>query len=91
MDGSYGFGDVDFTPMPRVRWLPERAPLGLDHPAVARAARRPRVAGYLAWSRLPYAEVWRDGQGTWVRLHDARYRRVPREAGLVVLARLPKE
>lgn len=89
--GTYGFGDVDFAPAPRVSWLPDRAPEDMTHPAVARAAQRRHMAGYLAWSRMPYAEVWRDKGWTWVRLRDARYRRVPQEAGLIELARIPIE
>lgn len=89
LDGSYGFGDVDFTPKPSVSWLPERAEIGLDHPAVVRASRLGELPGYLAWSRLPYAELGQDEKGAWVKLHDARYRRVYQEAGLVAAVRLP--
>lgn len=71
---AIGFGDLRWTPGPRLTLEPDLVPTNMTHPAVGAAAERDRrVADFLYWSRLPFADVQHDAQGTRVTLGDARY------------------
>ena len=61
----------------------------MSDPAIARAAARDqRVADFLYWSRLPFADVRRAGDGTEVTIGDARYNRTPGSGVFSVRARV---
>jgi inner membrane protein len=62
----------------------------MDHPAVARAAAvNRRVADFLYWSRLPFADVAQGPDGTRITIGDARYNRRPGDGVFVVRATVP--
>jgi inner membrane protein len=71
---AYGFGELRWTPAPRIRLSPELVPTNMADPAVAAARRQEKlVADFLYWSRLPFATVERRADGTVVTIGDARY------------------
>ena len=72
-DQAYGFGVVNWTPVPRMRLLARLTPKNMDDPAVAQARQTKAVADFLYWSRLPFAKIERGHGGTVVTISDARY------------------
>lgn len=88
---AYGQGDLRWTPTPRLTLEPALVPTHMDDPAIARAAQHSqRVADFLYWSRLPFAEIQRDAGRTHVTLGDARYNRRPGDGPFTVRATIPK-
>jgi inner membrane protein len=87
MGGAFGFGDLRWTPAPRLTLEPGLVPTNMDDPAVVRAAAvNTRVADFLYWSRLPFADVAQGRDGTRVTIGDARYNSRPGEGVFVVRA-----
>lgn len=86
----YGFAAFAWAPGPRLQLDPELVPTNMDDPAIPRAAAHDqRIADFLYWSRLPFAEV-RDGpEGRDVTIGDARYNRRPGEGRFIVRTTLP--
>jgi inner membrane protein len=90
LGGTYGFGAFAWAPGPRLVLDPELVPANLTDPDVARAALHDRrIADFLYWSRLPFADVRRDENGTHVTVGDARYNRRPGEGRFIVSTTLP--
>ncbi len=76
--GSLRFGDLRWAPVPRLTLQPDSVGTNMNDPAIARAAARDRrVADFLYWSRLPFAEIRGTASGTQVTIGDARYNRAP--------------
>lgn len=66
----YQTGEVHLGTAPTFR-MGEQIPVGLDHPAAARAAADPRASGFLDWARWP---VYRIDEGAGVlHINDVRY------------------
>ena len=74
---ALGFGDVRWTPLPRLTLEPTLVPTNMSDPAIAAAARDRRVADFLYWSRLPFADIRREPDGIHVTIGDARYNQTP--------------
>jgi inner membrane protein len=53
------------------------------------AASDRRVADFLYWSRLPFAEIRRTADGTLVTIGDARYNQTPGNGIFTVRTRIP--
>jgi hypothetical protein len=70
---AYGFGELAWTPRPRVRLEPDLLPKHEDHPAVAGAREAEPVADFLVWSRFPFFRVEEAAGGAWVQVGDARF------------------
>jgi len=69
---EYRFGTVRFGPRPRFEWDELRVAKG--DPAILERARQQRQGRwFLRWARFPYSVVEESGDGTLVRLADARY------------------
>lgn len=69
---EYRFGEVRFSPGPRLEWHEETVLKG--DPAVLERARAVREGRwFLHWARFPYSVVDNSGQRTVIRLADARY------------------
>jgi hypothetical protein len=51
----------------------DRLPVAQPSPEWDAARRDPSVRGFVTWMRFPWYEVERDGEGTRVLIHDARY------------------
>ena len=84
---AYGFGDLRWTPAPRLTLEPDLVPTNMAHPAVAAAAARDRrVADFLYWSRFPFADVRQGVDGAQVTIGDARYNRRPGDGIFTVRA-----
>jgi inner membrane protein len=85
---TYAFGDFRWAPSPSLKLQPALVPTNMDDPAVAQAAaENPRIAAFLYWSRLPFAQIERrDGEAV-VTIRDARYSRMP-SSGFIVSARV---
>ena len=84
---AIGFGDLRWTPGPRLTLEPELIPTNMAHPSVGAAAQRDRrVSDFLYWSRLPFADVQQDGDDTRVTIGDARYNRRPGDGFFTVRA-----
>jgi inner membrane protein len=84
---AFGFGDLRWTPAPRLTLESELIPTNMAHPAiVAAAARERRVADFLYWSRFPFAEVRQGIDGADVTIGDARYNRRPGDGFFIVRA-----
>jgi inner membrane protein len=83
--GSHRWGRSPRVALGELPALPRRAP---DDPEALRAIQEarlhPDLRHYLTWSRFPYWQVERDGEGARVRVGDARY--VARTGGLSGLA-----
>jgi inner membrane protein len=76
--GAYGFGEVRFLPRLSLALDPALVPTNMAHPAIPLAARQDeKVADFLYWSRLPFAELRRLPGATEVTIGDARYDRLP--------------
>lgn len=76
---TYGFGQLRWSPRPVITLPSEYVPINMDDPAIADAAARDeKVADFLYWSRLPFAEIVRSPGETHVVIGDARYNRTPR-------------
>lgn len=76
---AYGFGHVRWAPRPVITLPSEQVPNNMGDPAIAKAAARDKkVADFLYWSRLPFAEIVRSQGRTHVTIGDARYNRAPR-------------
>lgn len=73
VDGSYGFGELVWTPRPELRLHPELRPTRAGHPAVAGARREEEMADFLYWARFPFFRVDERAEGAWVEAVDARY------------------
>jgi inner membrane protein len=87
---AYGFGTLRWLPSPSLDLDPGLVPTNMDDPAIPRAAAASKdVADFLYWSRLPFAELRRDGDGTTVILGDARYARRPDGGPFTVRATVP--
>jgi inner membrane protein len=80
---SYGFGELRWTPAPRVTLEPGLLRSNMEDPAVGRAAENRNIAAFLYWARLPYARIDRGDGEALVTISDARYDRVPSSAGFV--------
>ncbi|MEN3974441.1 metal-dependent hydrolase [Emcibacter sp. SYSU 3D8] len=75
---AYGFGELRWNPAPHLTLEPDLVPTNMKHPAIIRAARQEkRVADFLYWSRLPFAEIVRRPGQTEVTIGDARYNSLP--------------
>ena len=86
---AFGFGTLRWTPAPRLTVEPGLLPTNMSDPAIARAAASDRrVADFLYWSRLPFAEIRRGPAGTEVTIGDARYNRAPGSGIFTVRTRL---
>ena len=78
---AFGFGDLRWTPAPRLTLEGEMIPTNMADPAIAAAAAQDqRVADFLYWSRWPFAEV----NGAHVTIGDARYNRRPGDGFFIV-------
>ncbi len=87
---AYGFGELRWRPDPLLTLEPELVPVGMDDPAVARAAARDgKVADFLYWSRFPFARIERSAGKARVTIGDARYNRRPGEGPFTVRATVP--
>ncbi len=90
LGGTYGFGAFAWAPGPRLTIDPELVPTHMDDPAVARAAAHDRrISDFLYWSRLPFADITRQNDGTRVTIGDARYNRRPGDGRFIVQTTLP--
>lgn len=90
LGGRYGFGTFGWAPGPRLVLDPDLVPTNMDNPLVARAAAFDRrVADFLYWSRLPFADFAPVEAGTAVTIGDARYNRRPGEGRFIVRTTLP--
>jgi inner membrane protein len=88
---AYAFGDFRWAPGPQLSLQPSLIPTNIADPAVAQAAaENPRIAAFLYWSRLPFAEIERGGGEAVVTIRDARYSRMP-SSGFVVRARVRED
>jgi inner membrane protein len=86
---AFGIGNLRWTPAPRLTLEPGLVATNMNHPAIARAtARDQRVADFLYWSRLPFADVQTGPDGVHVTIGDARYNRRPGEGFFTVRARV---
>lgn len=83
---AMGFGDLRWTPAPRLTLEPDLVPTNMAHPAIGLAAREQRVSDFLYWSRLPFADVRQETDGTRVTMGDARYSRRPGDGVFTVRA-----
>jgi len=87
---AYGFGEFWWTPGPRLTIDPTLVPTNMNDPAVIEAANRSqRIADFLYWSRLPFAEIIRSDRGTLVIVGDARYNTRPGVGRFIVQTTLP--
>jgi inner membrane protein len=85
---AYAFGDFRWTPSPSLELQPALVPSNMADPAVSQAAaENPRIATFLYWSRLPFAEIERRNGEAVVTIRDARYSRMP-SSGFIVRARV---
>jgi inner membrane protein len=90
LGGRYGFGAFAWAPGPRLVLDPELVPTNMDDPAIPRAAAHDqRIADFLYWSRLPFAEVARGDAGIDVTIGDARYNRRAGDGRFIVRTTLP--
>lgn len=75
---ALGFGELSWLPTPHLSLSPRLVATNMSDPAVAAAAARDgRVADFLYWSRLPFAEVTRRPGEARVTVGDARYNETP--------------
>ncbi len=75
---GYRFGDLRWTPSPRVNFEPLNIPTNMDDPAIDQAAAQDkRFADFLYWSRYPFAVIEPSECGTRVTIGDGRYSRRP--------------
>lgn len=89
---GYRFGDFRWTPQPLVRLEDQVVARGMDDPAIVEAAARDRqLAGFLYWSRFPFATVDKTGCGTTVTLNDARYSRRAGSGPFRIRVQLPAD
>jgi inner membrane protein len=88
---AYGFGELRWRPDPVLTLEPELVPTNMDDPAVGRARGRDRkVADFLYWARLPFAEIARRPGAADVVIGDARYNRRPADGRFNVRATVPE-
>ena len=85
---AYGFGDVRWTPALRLTLEPRLVPTNMNDSAIRAAARDQRVADFLYWSRLPFADIRRGPADVQVTIGDARYGRTPGSGVFTVRTRL---
>lgn len=86
----YGFGAFAWEPGPRLALDPELVSTNMSDPLVGQAAAHDvRIADFLYWSRLPFADVARGPNGIDVTVGDARYNRRPGEGRFIVQTTLP--
>lgn len=69
--GQYRFGE--WSAFGGLTLSRQTVAIGDADPAVARAKADPEIQGFLNWVRFPFYRVSRDGEGTVVRIADARY------------------
>jgi inner membrane protein len=70
------FGDIRWSPWPRLELGTLVVDPHMADPAIARAAAQDeRFSDYLYWSRFPFAEIEETSAGTRVTINDARYAR----------------
>lgn len=82
---AYGFGALRWSPQPSLELEPGLVPMNMDDPAIPRAAAQSKkVADFLYWSRLPFAEVQRLPGETRVTIGDARYNKLPGDGRFTV-------
>lgn len=75
---TYAFGELRWTPGPQLSMESGFVPTNMNTPAIARAATSDqRVADFLYWSRLPFADTQHTALETLVTIGDARYNRTP--------------
>jgi inner membrane protein len=72
-DEAYGFGTLHWTPKPVLQLEPRLVRKNMDDPAIEEARKVKAIGDFLYWSRLPFATVERDADGTIVTIADARY------------------
>ena len=70
---GYRYGELLWTPRPRVRFAPGVTLRNETAPIVAEAMRRRRVRQFLVWARFPYFDVRRERDTAVVIAGDARY------------------
>lgn len=88
-DEAYGFGELRWTPIPRLQLDPRLVPKNMDDPAIAEARQVKAIADFLYWSRLPFAKIERRPDGTTVTITDARYSNGAAGGQFVRTLRLP--
>lgn len=88
-DRAYGFGTLDWTPVPKLRLEPQLMETHMTDPAIAEARRDKAAADFLYWSRLPFARIEDRPDGRMVRISDARYARGVTAGRFLVSVRLP--
>lgn len=88
---AYGFGELRWRPEPMLSLEPDLVPTNMDDPAIARAqAQDKKVADFIYWSRLPFAEIERRPGVADVAIGDARYQRRPADGRFTVRATVPE-
>ncbi|MGE0666670.1 MAG: metal-dependent hydrolase [Sphingomonadales bacterium] len=88
---AYGFGELRWRPGMELALDPDLVPTNMDDPAIAAAQAQDRkVADFLYWSRLPFAEVERRPGVAEVIIGDARYQRWPSDGRFTVRATVPE-
>ena len=86
---AIGFGELRWTPSPALALESTLIPTNMADPAIARAAARDqRVADFLYWSRLPFADIRHGPEVTQVTIGDARYNRTPGNGVFTVRTRI---
>lgn len=70
---GYRYGELRWTPSPRVRLADSLRLRNDSDPAVAAAVRLPDFRRFLVWARFPYYDVRRKGASSVVTAGDARY------------------
>ncbi len=84
---SYGFGELRWLPMPQLKLEEGLMLRRMDDPAIAKAAaQNKKVADFLYWSQLPFAEIESVQGEARVTFGDARYNRQPGKGHFVVRA-----
>ncbi len=88
---SYGFGELRWRPGMVLTLEPGLVPTNMDDPAIAQARRHDKkVADFLYWSRLPFADIERHQGEASVVIGDARYQRHPGDGRFTVRATVPE-
>jgi inner membrane protein len=91
VDRAFGFATLRWTPSPRLTFEPRFVPTNMDDPAIELAgAQDRRVADFLYWSRLPFAEIERADGAARVTIGDARYNWMDPAGRFTVRATVPE-
>lgn len=89
-EGGYAFGELLWSPWPRLTLWPDMVSTNMDHPLVVAAARQDkRIADFLCWSRFPFAAINKMEGRADVFVGDARYSRMPQLGPFGVRANIP--